>query len=44
MDERIKEIIYEKAAQAAEAVYNALRDRLPGAITLRIEYKTIEAA
>jgi hypothetical protein len=44
MDENIKQIIYEKAKQEAEAVYEALRDIIPDSITLSIEYKTIEAA
>jgi hypothetical protein len=44
MDESIKQIIYEKAKQEAEAVYTALRDKIPDAITLSIEYKTVEAA
>jgi hypothetical protein len=44
MDEHIKTIIYEKAKQEAEAVYVALRDKLPDSITLSIEYKTLEAA
>ncbi|MDR3147103.1 MAG: hypothetical protein LBU00_01845 [Treponema sp.] len=44
MDENIKQIIYEKVKQEAEAVYAALRDKIPDAITLSVEYKTIEAA
>jgi hypothetical protein len=44
MDEYLKEIIYEKAKQEAEAVYAALRDKIPDGITLSIEYKTVEAA
>jgi hypothetical protein len=44
MDENIKQIIYEKAKQEAEAVYEALRDKIPDSITLSIEYKTVEAA
>ena len=44
MDEYLKEIIYEKAKQEAEAVYAALRDKIPNSITLSIEYKTVEAA
>jgi hypothetical protein len=44
MDEHIKAIIYEKAKQEAEAVYAALRDKIPESVTLSIEYKTIEAA
>jgi hypothetical protein len=45
MDEYVKEIIYENAKQeAAAAVYAALRDKIPGGITLSIEYKTLKAA
>jgi hypothetical protein len=44
MDENIRHIIYEKAKQEAEAVYAALRDKIPDAITLSLEYKTLEAA
>jgi hypothetical protein len=44
MDEYIKKIIYEKAKQEAEAVYEALRDKIPDGIRLSIEYKTVEAA
>jgi hypothetical protein len=44
MDENLREIIYEKAKQEAEAVYAALRDKIPDGITLSVEYKTIEAA
>ena len=44
MDEYLKQIIYEKAKQEADAVYAALRDKLPGSITLSFEYKTLEAA
>jgi len=44
MDEFLKEIIYEKAKQEADAVYAALRDKIPDSVTLSIEYKTLEAA
>jgi hypothetical protein len=44
MDDNIKRIIYEKAKKEAEAVYEALRDKIPDSITLSIEYKTVEAA
>jgi hypothetical protein len=44
MDEYLKEIIYEKAKQEAEAVYAALRGKMPDSITLSIEYKTLKAA
>jgi hypothetical protein len=44
MDENLKSIIFEKAKQEAEAVYAALRDKIPDGITLSIEYKTVEAA
>jgi hypothetical protein len=44
MDENIKQIIFEKAKQEAEAVYAALRNIIPDGITLSIEYKTVEAA
>jgi hypothetical protein len=44
MDDYLKEIIYEKAKQEAEAVYAALRDKIPDSVTLSIEYKTVEAA
>jgi hypothetical protein len=44
MDESIRQIIYEKAKQEAEAVYEALRGKIPDSITLSIEYKTVEAA
>jgi len=43
-DEYLKEIIYEKAKQEADAVYAALRDKIPDSITLNIEYKTLKAA
>jgi hypothetical protein len=44
MDENLKEIIYEKAKQEADAVYAALRGKLPDSITLSFEYRTLEAA
>ena len=44
MDEYLREIIFEKAKQEAEAVYAALRDKIPGSVTLSIEYKELEAA
>jgi hypothetical protein len=44
MDEHIKEIIYEKAKHEAEAVYTALRDKIPDGITMSIEFKSVEAA
>jgi len=44
MDEYLKEIIYEKAKHDAEAVYTALRNKLPDSITLSYEYKTLKAA
>jgi hypothetical protein len=44
MDDYLKEIIYDKAKQEAEAVYTALRDKIPDSVTLSIEYKTVEAA
>jgi hypothetical protein len=44
MNDYLKEIIYEKAKQEAEAVYAALRDKIPDSVTLSIEYKTVEAA
>ena len=44
MDEYLKEIIYEKAKDEADAVYAALRDKIPDSMALSIEYKTIEAA
>ena len=44
MDEYLREIIYEKAKGEAEAVYAALRDKMPGGITLSVEVKTLKAA
>jgi hypothetical protein len=44
LDESFKNMIFEIAKQEAEAVYAALRDKIPGSVTLRIEYKTLEAA
>jgi hypothetical protein len=44
MDENIKQIIYEKAKQDAGEIYEALRGKISGGITLSIEYKTVEAA
>jgi hypothetical protein len=44
MDEHLKEIIFEKAKHEAEAVYTALRDKIPDSIALSIEYKSLEAA
>ena len=44
MDENLREIIYEKAKHEAEAVYAALRDKIPDSIVLSVEYKTVEAA
>jgi hypothetical protein len=44
MDENIKQIIFEKAKQEAEAVYAALRGKIPDSITVGLEYKTVEAA
>ena len=44
MDEYLKEIIYEKVKHEAEAVYAALRDKIPDSIILSIECKTVEAA
>jgi hypothetical protein len=44
MDESFKKIIFEIAKQEAEAVYAALRDKIPDSVTLSIEYKTLRAA
>jgi hypothetical protein len=44
MDEAFKKIIYEKAKQNADEVYEALRKRIPESITLSLEIKTMEAA
>jgi hypothetical protein len=44
MDDYIKEILYDKAKQEAEAIYAALRDKIPAGISLGIEYKSLEAA
>ena len=44
LDESFKEMIFEIAKQEAEAVYAALRDKIPDSVTLSIEYKTLEAA
>lgn len=43
-DEDIKEIIFRIAKQEAEAIYTALRDKIPNSIALTIEYKTTMAA
>ena len=43
MDESFKKIIFGIAKQDAEAVYAALRDKIPDSIALSIEYKTVEA-
>ena len=42
MDESLKNIIFGIAKQEAEAVYAALRDKIPDSIALSIEYKTVE--
>lgn len=44
MDESFKKIIFDIAEQKAEAVYAALRDKIPDSMALRIEYKMVEAA
>jgi len=44
LDESFKNMIFEIAKQEAEAVYAALRDKIPDSVTLSIEYKTLEAA
>ena len=44
MDEYLKEIIYDKAKQEAEAVYAALRDKIPDSLAISIELKTRKAA
>jgi tRNA splicing ligase len=44
LDESFKKMIFEIAKQEAEAVYAALRDKIPDSVTLSIEYKTLEAA
>ena len=44
LDESFRKIIFEIAKQEAEAVYAALRDKIPDSVTLSIEYKTLEAA
>jgi hypothetical protein len=44
MDEAFKKIIYEKAKQNADEVYEALRKRIPESITLSLEIKTMEPA
>ena len=43
MDESFKEIIYEKAKTDADAVYAALRDKIPDSAALYVEYKTVGA-
>ena len=44
LDESFRKIIFEIAKQEAEAVYAALRDKIPDSVTLSIEYKTLKAA
>jgi len=44
IDESFKKMIFEIAKQDAEAVYTALRGKIPDSISLSIEYKTAEAA
>ena len=44
MDEYLKKIIFEKAKQEAEELYEALRDTMPRSISLSIEVKTLKAA
>jgi hypothetical protein len=44
MDESYKKLIYDIAKQEAEALYAALRDKIPDSLALSIEYKTLEAA
>jgi len=44
LDESFKNMIFEIAKQEAEAVYAALRDKIPDSVTLSIEIKTLEAA
>jgi hypothetical protein len=44
MDKYVKEIIYAKAKQDAEAVYAAVRDMIPAGVSLSIEYRSLEAA
>jgi hypothetical protein len=44
MDEYLKALIYEKAAQEAETIYAALRDKIPDVIALSIEFDSLEAA
>jgi allophanate hydrolase subunit 1 len=44
MDEYVKEIIYAKAKQDAEAVYAAVKDMIPAGVSLSIEYKALEVA
>ena len=43
-DESFKKRISDIAKDAAEAVFSALRDKLPDSITLSFEYRTLEAA
>jgi hypothetical protein len=44
MDDSLKEIIYGIAKEEAEAVYTALRNKIPESISVRIECKTLKAA
>ncbi|MCL2196576.1 MAG: hypothetical protein FWB77_03065 [Treponema sp.] len=44
MDESVKKIIFEIAKHDAEAVYSALRNKIPESISLSYEYRTLEAA
>ena len=44
LDESYRKMIFEIAKQDAEALYAALRDKIPDSVTLSIEYKTLEAA
>lgn len=44
MDETFKKFIFEIAKQDAEAVYKALRGKIPDSITIGVEYKTAKAA
>jgi hypothetical protein len=44
VDEYVKEIIYAKAKQDAEAVYAAVKDMISAGVSLSIECKALEVA
>ena len=44
MNDSLKKLIFDIAKQDAEAVYTALRGKIPDSITIGVEYKTAEAA